>query len=403
MPFSFTMPKLSPTMEEGVIAKWYKKEGEFVKDGELLLEVATDKATLEHAALDGGWLRKILVKEGESAKVNEAIAILSSDQNESIEGFATKAPPQEIKEEKLPPLPAKIEEAPSPPIMPHEKKEGGRLIASPLAKKIAKEKGIDLSSVQGSGPGGRIVMRDLEKATFFGGTAPTIPSGTYEELPLTPIRKVIAKRLQESKSSIPHYYLTRKIHAMALYAMREQLKSVGVTITFNDMIIRACAIALQKHPEINAGFNSVNSTIISFKTIDISVAVSIESGLITPIVRHADFKNLKEISFEVKALVTKAKEGKLKEEEYRGGSFCVSNLGMFGIDAFCAVINPPQAAILAVGAILDEPILQEGQVIAGKTLTLTLSADHRIIDGAPAAQFLQTLQQLLENPASLLI
>ena len=217
------------------------------------------------------------------------------------------------------------------------------------------------------------------------------------------MRKIIAKRLQESKSFIPHFYVQQTIDAEPLISLREQFKTFELHVTFNDMIVRACALALRQHPGVNTGFNSVNQTIIQFETIDISIAVTIEEGLITPIIRHADFKNLGQISVEVRALAEKARAMKLKEHEYKGGSFCVSNLGMYGISAFAAVINPPQSAILAIGGIEDQPVVKGKEVTAGKTLTLTLSADHRVIDGALAAQFMKTVQKLLENPASLVL
>lgn len=425
MPFIFTMPKLSPTMEEGTIAKWHKKEGDHVEEGEVLLEVITDKATIEHNVLDSGWLRKILVKEKDTAQVNQPIAIFTVEKEESIESLLNdiqkkeKHPPSEVgttpQESQKFSVPSSFSSEPKytpeptiPPAMPSSSESTPRILASPLARKIAEQQGLDLSTLKGTGPGGRIVSHDLENAqkkgwiTLGKRETPMVASGTYEEIPLNPIRKVIAKRLQEAKSSIPHYYLTKTIKANAMWDLREQLKSYDISVTFNDMIIRASALALRKHPEINSGFNSVNQTIILFKTIDVSVAVSFEGGLITPIIRHADYKHLGEISSEVKILSKKAHEGKLREEEYKGGSFCISNLGMFGLDSFCAVINPPQAAILAVGAILDAPIIHNGSVVAGKILSLTLSADHRVIDGAEGAKFLQTLQTLLEKPSILI-
>ena len=290
-----------------------------------------------------------------------------------------------------------------------QRKKQDRVVASPLARKMAKEKGLDLTTVKGTGPGGRITSRDLERAqpegivTFGRNEVPRETAGSYDEIKLSPMRKVIGKRLQESKMFIPHFYVTQKVNAAGMIDLRVQMKEHDLKITFNDLIIRASALALRKHPELNRGYNSVNDTLIQFKTIDISIAVAIEDGLITPIVRHADYKNLGEIASEVKQLAKKAQDGKLKETEYKGGSFCISNLGMYGIDEFVAVINPPQAAILAVGGIIDEPVVQGGHVVPGKTLTLTLSADHRVVDGAEAAKFLKTLQHLLEHPAGMLL
>lgn len=419
-------------MEEGTIVKWRKKEGELVKAGDVLIEVATDKATVEHSALDEGWLRKILVKEGQSAILNQPLAIFTEKQDESIEGYkpegvtpeVPKAPEPAKKEEvasAAAPASAKLTGAmqqpafvPEAPLTKYtfsgpEGEISGRIPASPLAKKLAKEKGIDLTTVKGTGPDGRVVSRDLElgqpstAVTFGRRETPSIPPGTYEEIPLTPMRKIIAQRLQESKTFIPHFYSSQEVRADRMVALRAELASAGLKVSFNDIVLRACAIALREHPVINSGFNSVNNTIIRFKTIDISIAVSVEAGLITPIIRHADFKNLGQLSQEVKHLAARAREGKLSREEYVGGSFSISNLGMFGITEFSAVINPPQAAILAIGGIEDKPVVKEGEIVAGKTLKLVLSVDHRVIDGADAAKFLKTLQKYLENPSLLLL
>lgn len=433
MPFTLTMPKLSPTMEEGTIVKWRKKEGEFAKTGEVLFEVATDKATVEHSALDEGWLRKILIKEGESAVVNQPIAIFTEKKDESIEGYQPEG--VDAKPSMPEPAPAK-EEAPAkgaaapapkaagamqqpafvpePPLAKYsflgpQGEASGRISASPLAKKIAKERGVDLTTVKGSGPNGRIMSRDLDLAqpaalvTFGRRETPATVPGTYEEVPLSPMRKIIAQRLQESKTFIPHFYCTQEILADKIVSLRGELATAGLKVSYNDFIMRASALALREHPNVNSGFNSVNNSLVRFKTIDIAVAVSIEAGLITPIVRHADYKNLGQLSQEVKLLAARAREGKLSREEYVGGSFTVSNLGMFGISEFVAIINPPQAAILAIGGIEDKPIVKDGQIVPGKTMKLTLSADHRVLDGADGAKFLKTLQKYLENPSLLLL
>jgi pyruvate dehydrogenase E2 component (dihydrolipoamide acetyltransferase) len=433
MPFTMTMPKLSPTMEEGTITKWHKKEGEFIKEGEVLIDVATDKATVEHAVLDSGWLRKIIVREGGGAIVNQAIAVFTENESESIEGYQPEGSTPETITPKASPSEEITKDAPQvasvqptvsglkqPAFVPEPSLENytfafpiddqqKRIQASPLARRLAKEKGLDLGTVKGSGPNQRIMSRDLGMAqpqalTNFGRRElPNITPGTYEEESLSPMRKVIGQRLQESKTFIPHFYVTSQIDAQPLVEVREQLMKSGIKLTFNDFILRASALALKIHPEINSGFNSVNGTIIRFKTIDIAVAVSIEGGLITPIIRHADYKNLGELSVEVKQLVQKAKAGKLQPQEYKGGSFTVSNLGMYGVSEFIAVINPPQAAILAIGGILDQPVVKNGTIIPGKIMNLTLSADHRVIDGSLAAQFLNTLKKYLEAPAFLLI
>lgn len=433
MPFVLTMPKLSPTMEIGTLVKWHKKEGDQVAVGDLLFEVATDKATVEHNALDEGWIRKILLAEGEEATVNQPLAIMSADKTESIEGFALpQAIPQAVAMETTNPevtAPEKKREegkieagvsyqqpsfVPEPPLenyafeYPTEKLEK-RLLATPLAKKLAKEKGLDLTTVKGTGPGGRVVAADLPMAQPAGLVGfgfrknPTTPPGSFDEISLSPMRKVIGKRLQESKSFIPHFYVSMTVNAQPLVATREQLIANQLKLTINDFVIRATALALEQHPVINSGFNSVNQSIIKFKTIDIAIAVSVDGGLITPIIRHANYKNLGELSTEVKLLAQKARDGKLDPSEYKGGSFTISNLGMFGVSDVQAIINPPQAAILAVSGIQDVPVVSGDKVVPGKTMNLTLSVDHRVIDGVAAAKFLQTLKKLLESPAILIV
>lgn len=429
MPFTVTMPKLSPTMEEGQIARWHKKEGDQVEPGELLIEVNTDKATVEYNALDGGFLRQILVKEGQNANVNQAIAVFTEDKDESIEGFQAEPPKTETpkKEEtkaeekkedtskpaptpqKAPAMsqPAYQPEKPLPFAKPAAQEE--RLKASPLAKKLAKDKGLDLSSVEGSGPGGRVMSRDLERAQpaskFSLGNKglPKEAPGAFEEETLSPMRKTIAQRLQEAKTFVPHFYVTQEIDAAALINLKEQLATLDMKVSYNDLVVKACSVALREHPIINSGFNPGNNTIIRFKTIDISVAVNLPTGLITPIIRHADYKTVTEISTEIRALAARAKEGKLEAHEYRGGSFTVSNLGMFGVKSFSAIINPPQGGILAVSGILETPVVKNDSVIPGKVMSLTLSVDHRVIDGVAAAEFMQTLKKYLENPVSLVI
>ncbi len=404
MPFTVTMPKLSPTMETGVIAQWHKKEGEYVNAGDVLLEVSTDKATVEHAALDEGWLRKILVPEGGEASINQPIAIFTTDENESIEGGAAgqgKAP--ESQEPEIQPRQkevAKIERKKEEEPIPVEK-----IFASPLAKKIAKEKGIDLAQIQGSGPRNRIIIRDLEEAVPAKVSQQTVstPSEAFKEISLTPVRKIIAERLQEAKSTIPHFYVKKTIDAAALVELREKLAKHEIKVSINDLVTKGVALALKRHPVINSGFDAKKKVIIQYQTVDISIAVSVEGGLITPIVRNADQKRLQEISLEIKTLAKKAREGKLQPQEFQGGSFTISNLGMFGVTSFQAIINPPQAAILAVSSILEQPVVKNGAVVPGKVMNVTISVDHRVIDGVAAAEFLKTLQELLENPLALLI
>lgn len=447
MPFTLTMPKLSPTMVEGTIAKWHKKVGEFAESGDLLFEVATDKATVEYNALDSGWIKKILKTEGQKAQVNEPLAILTEDEKESIVGYEPEgiAPPSKEPARKEAPRPAAKEEQPKAPIpqklapkplniaQPVPKLESrleskpesryDRTLASPLAKNIARHQGLDISQIQGTGPHGRVMSRDLE-AFASRQEEPTQPQQTQqkqaqqkepvskakdipsqatfpleaEELPLSPMRKVIADRLQYAKSTIPHFYLRQEIEVTALVAMREEVKKFELNFTINDFIIKAVALALRKHPGVNSTFNPEKATITRIPTVDISVAVTISGGLITPIIANADKKPLAAISQEIKALAQKAKEGKLKPEEYQGGTFTISNLGMFGITDFQAIINPPQTAILAVGTIQEKPVIKNSTIVPGKVLSITLSCDHRAVDGAEAAHFIKTLRELLENP-----
>jgi pyruvate dehydrogenase E2 component (dihydrolipoamide acetyltransferase) len=420
-------------MEEGTIVKWRKKEGDLVKTGEVIFEITTDKATVEHSALDGGYLRKIIVKEGESAIVNQPVAVFTEKKDESIEGYkpegempktTTTAAPAATKAEAAAPVSnaaptagpttglAQPAFAPEPPLKNYDFPPSSKpeyTPASPLAKKIAKDKGIDLSTVKGSGPGHRVVSSDLPlgqpnlPVTFGRHEKPQIIPGTFEEEKMTPMRKAIAQKLQSAKTFIPHFYVTMEVRGERIIDAREQLKNLGHKISVNDFVVRACALALREHPEVNSGFNSANQTLIRFKTIDISIAVALPEGLITPIVRHADYKNLGEIAVEIKHLAQKAKEGKLQREEYTGGSFTISNLGMYGVSDFVGIINPPQAALLAVGAIEDRAVVEDHQVVPGKVMRLTLSGDHRVIDGALGAQFLQTVKKYLENPTSLMM
>lgn len=418
-------------MQEGSIVKWHKRVGDRVQAEELLIEVATDKATVEYNALDEGVLRQILVPEGQSAIVNQPIAIFTETADETIAGYQpegtmpkTVEKPKEqapsAKESHATPQAAPATSMQQPAFVPEPpleqpnfafppNKTAKRAAISPLAKKLAQEKGLDLTTVKGSGPQGRVVSRDLDFAqpggpvAFGRREAPDVLPGTYEEVPLSPMRKVVGQRLQQSKSFIPHFYVRQEIDAAPLVEAREQLKQGNLKVTYNDFVIRACALALREHPMVNSGFNSVSQSIILFQTIDISIAVSVDGGLITPIVRTADYKNLGEISVEVKELAARAKTGKLEPQEYKGGSFTISNLGMFGISEFAAIINPPQAAILAVGGIEECVRMKNGAAVSGKRMVLVLSLDHRVIDGAAAAAFIKTVQKYLENPAILLV
>ena len=425
-------------MEEGTIVKWHSKEGDKLEVGAVLLEVATDKATVEYNVLDEGFLRKILVPEGTVAKVNQAVAICTASMDESIEGYAVdgaekpkEQQPTEASEKKEEPAkegapkegaekaPAQAVGFKEPAFVPEPPLESYQfpisfestdyIPASPLAKKLAKEKGLDLSTVKGTGANDRVMSKDLDLSqpdlliAFGRREAPTEKPGSYEEIPLSPMRKAIGKRLQESKTFIPHFYIHQDVDVTSLFSLREELKNYGLKVTFNDFVLRAVALALKEHPNINTGYNSVNQTLIQFKTIDVAVAVTVEGGLITPIIRHADYKNLGQLSAEMKQLAKKAKEGKLDPTEYKGGSFTISNLGMFGVSDFVAVINPPQSSILAISGIDDKPVVVKGQVQIRKIMRITLSSDHRVVDGAEAAAFIKAVQKLLENPSVLIV
>lgn len=415
MPFTLFMPKLTPTMENGTLVTWHKKEGDEVEAGDLLFEVATDKATVEYNAIDSGWLAKILIQDGKEATVNQPVAILTEKKGESIEGYTPEAVSAELAVEPKDKTPGEATKPVTiqttfrpPPQAPVSKPASDkRVLASPLAKRLAQEQNLDLAALKGSGPSGRIMSRDLVN-TRKGGerrgkTLPDIAPGSYTEETLSPMRKVISQRLQESKSTIPHFYVQQIIDAEPLVAFREQLKHLEYHISFNDCVIKACALALREHPVVNSGFNASHHSLIHYQTVDVSVAVSIPGGLITPIIRFADYKELIDIAAEIKELASRAKAGKLEPHEYQGGSFTVSNLGMYGITSFQAIINPPQAAILAVGGISDVPVVKKGAVVPGKVMNISLSVDHRVVDGVAAAEFLISIKKLLENPISLLL
>lgn len=393
MTLVLTMPKLSPTMEAGTIVKWHKKEGDRVEAGDLLFEVATDKATIEYNALDEGWFRKITIREGELAGVGQTVAIMTETQNESFDESVQqekKTTQTQVEEKKTPAFKQE-----SPPSNTDHK----RLRASPLAKKLAKDRNINLSTLKGSGPGGRILKRDLES------TDSSFEIGSeVRKIPLSHMRKTIARRLQESKATIPHFYLNQDVEVSQILEIRKQLKeSQQESPTINDFIIKAAALSLAEFPEMNSGFDSKENALIRFQSVNVAVAVSLEDGLITPVVKKADKSSIFDISKEIKQLAKKAREGRLQPSEYEGGSFTISNLGMHGIQSFHAIINPPQAAILAVGALRETPVVREGNIEIGNVLTLTLSVDHRVIDGALAARFLINLKKHLELPTLLIL
>ena len=406
-----TMPKLSDTMVEGTIARWKKKEGDTVEMGDILAEVETDKATMEMEAFDEGILKEIYVGDGGVAKVGEKVALVLGE-GETVEG-ASAAPAAK------PDLTtAKPQEAKAAPAAPTTAAAAGaeRAKASPLAKKIAVERGIALEGIKGTGPGGRIVVKDLPEKGAAAAPAPAAapppkvqaPSAGQGDnrVPLTGMRRVIAERLLASKTQLPHFYLSIEVDASSLMRLRKELNSANEAaglpkLTVNDFILLAVARAASSHPYINASW--AGDAIIQFASVNISVAVAVDEGLVTPVIRDANKLSLKEISVTVKDLAKRARDKKLKPEEYQGGTITVSNLGAYGIEQFFAIINPPQAAILAVGAIVKKPAVNaKNEIVVGERMTISLSGDHRVVDGAVGAEYLSTLRKLIENPALML-
>ena len=423
MSINILMPALSPTMTEGKLAKWHVKVGDTVKSGQVVCEIETDKATMEVEAVDEGKVGQILVEEGtEGVKVNAVIAVLLEEgEKEATKSAALAAATPPKAEEK--PAGKPVAAAPKPAAQPAASSGGARIFASPLAKRIAAEKGIDLAGLKGSGPNGRIVKADVENAKPgdapaatpkaapkpaapppAAGGQPVFVAPGDSRVPHTSIRKVIARRMLESKQTVPHFYLTVDFEIDALLAARQAVNAVvekkGAKVSVNDMVIKACARALRDHPECNASWTE--EEMIQYGAVDISVAVATDRGLITPIVRNADMKGLAQISNEMKDLASRAKGGKLKLEEFQGGGFTISNLGMFGIRDFGAIINTPQAMILAVGAGEERVVVRKGEMVVRTIMSCTLAVDHRVVDGAMGAQFLQTLKAYIEQPAAML-
>jgi len=426
------MPKLSPTMEEGQISRWLKKEGDKVSMGEPLAEIDTDKATMEMQALANGVLRKILINEGQAAPLGQTIAVIA-EPDEDIASLLAEAPASAPKQEE-----PKQEQQPAPPPQPQAKaaavgtaqpantvangrqpqaasSDSGRMIVSPLAARMAAEAGIDLRSLQGSGPGGRIIKRDIEAAISQPKPAPAYPRAVepgqfpqaaasgYRDEPASEIRKTIAKRLVTSLGPVPHFFLTTEIEMDRAAEMRKGINALDpdLKISINDIIIKVAAAALIQHPEVNASYQE--KFVRYYERADIGVAVAIPDGLITPVIRSADQKPLSEIAYQVRELAERARSRKLKPEEYTGASFSISNLGMFGIDEFTAVINPPEGAILAVGAMSAKPVVRDNEIVIRQIMRVTMSCDHRVIDGATGAKFLQTFKKILENPLYLVV
>jgi pyruvate dehydrogenase E2 component (dihydrolipoamide acetyltransferase) len=408
MAVAVQLPALSPTMTEGRITKWLKNEGDKVSSGTEIAECETDKSNLAIEAYDDGVLLKILVKAGASAPVGSTIAWIGKA-GEAVPDVApaavpaaapTAAAPAAAPVAKVPP--AAAPRLPPPPPAPTV--SAGRVRASPLAKKVAAAQGVDLSAVQGSGPNGRIVRRDVEAALeakptsgFPRATGVRLPP---QNLPVSTMRKVIAQRLTEVKPGVPHFYLTVDIEMDQALKLREEAKAQELKISVNDVIVKAVGVAVRRFPRVNQVF--AGEVIQQLQTVDVGVAVAIEDGLITPIVKDADQKGLAEIGQEVRDLAERAKKKALRPEEYTGGSITVSNLGMFGIDSFIAVINPPQASILAVGKVEPKVVVRDGQMVIRQMMSMTFSGDHRVVDGAVGAQFLQIVRELLEQPVRLL-
>jgi pyruvate dehydrogenase E2 component (dihydrolipoamide acetyltransferase) len=418
-----TMPKLSDTMVEGTIARWKKKQGDTIEMGDILAEVETDKATMEMEAFDEGVLQEIFVGDGGVAKVGEKVALILGE-GESVEGAeAAPAPKAETapsakpaESQAAPPAAA----APAPAAAPAA--AGTRAKASPLAKKIAAERGVGLDSIQGTGPGGRVVAKDIPEkgaaapaaaapaAAAPAAAAPKIqaaPAGEGDErIPLTGMRRVIAERLLASKTQLPHFYLSIEVDSSALMRLRKELNTANEAaglpkLTVNDFVLLAVARAASSHPFVNASW--AGDAIIKYGSVNISVAVAVDEGLVTPVIREANKLSLKEISSTVKDLAKRARDKKLKPEEYQGGTITVSNLGAYGIEQFFAIINPPQAAIVAVGSIVKKPVLNaKNEIVVGERMGISLSGDHRVVDGAVGAEFLGTLRKLIENPALML-
>jgi pyruvate dehydrogenase E2 component (dihydrolipoamide acetyltransferase) len=400
------MEALSPTMEEGRVVEWLKAEGEAVKAGEVLAEVETDKAVMELQARADGVLRKILAPAGSTVPVGGLVAVIAQpdeDISALLEQGHLRAP---VKGTAGAPAPARAapEEASvapaTPPGVPAERTD--RVKASPLARRLARERGLDLALVSGSGPGGRIVKRDLERIEAAPAAMPSVAAAAaYRDVPLTQMRKTIARRLVESLGPIPHFFLTVEVDMERAWDAREALNALGEEprISINDILLKVVATALTRHPECNAWWQGDH--IRYFNEVHLGMAVAIEDGLITPVLRNAHRKSLREIALEARDLAERARARKLKPEEYTGSTFSVSNLGMLGIDEFTAVINPPEAGIIAVGAITQQPVVHDGSVVVRRRMRLTMSCDHRVIDGATGARFLQTVRRMLENPLAL--
>ena len=422
MAIVINMPRLSDTMTEGVVAKWHVKIGDAITEGTLLAEIETDKATMDFEAFPGqeGTLLHIGVQEGQTSPVDTILAVIGA-KGEDISallaggGAAPAAPAAEAAPAAAPaaaaPAAAPVAEAPVAAPAPAAASTDARVKASPLAKSMAADKGVDLSTVQGSGEGGRIVKRDIESAAS-GASAPApaaaaaaavgYPSSGYQDTPISQMRKTIAKRLSESKFTAPHFYLTMSVDMDAAIEARQALNATGDhKISFNDLVVKAVSKALKKHPAVNSAW--LGDVIRTNYDVHVGVAVAVEDGLLVPVIRHADAKSLTQISAEVKDFAQRAKTKKLQPADWEGNTFTISNLGMFGIDQFTAIVNPPDSCILAVGGIQAVPVVKNGQVVPGNIMKLTLSCDHRVVDGATGSAFLNSVKAFLESPVTMML
>lgn len=415
------MPQLSDTMVEGVVADWFKKVGDKVSSGEVLAEIETDKATMEFESFYDGVLLHIGVEKGKAVPVNTLLAIIGKE-GEDISSLLKNAPApvvEEKKEEVIAPVPspAPVTEIPKTEIKPapaavvsapvYTPNSTGRIFVSPLAKKLAEERGIDIHQIAGTGEGGRIVKRDIDHFVPYvpanRGVVPTIPGvESHSDETVSQMRKTIARRLAESKFTAPHFYLTMDIDMDNAISARTQLNSVGNNkVSFNDMVVKAAALSLKQHPTINSSW--LGDVIRRNQHVHIGVAVAVDEGLLVPVVRFADTKGLTQIGAEVKEFAQKAKDKKLQPADWEGNTFTISNLGMYGIESFTAIINTPDSCILAIGGIKAIPVVKNGQVVAGNVMNVTLSCDHRVVDGASGAAFLNTFKAYMENPVTMLV
>lgn len=412
------MPKLSDTMTEGVVATWNKNVGDTVKAGEVLAEIETDKATMEFESFYDGVLLHIGVETGKAAPVNSILAIIGQAGEDisaalASAGESAPSPAVEAPKTEAAPAPAPVASpvaatpAPAVTTAPVSNNNNGRVFASPLAKKLASEKGIDIQSVAGTGESGRIVKRDVDHYTPYTPaerTFSTAPSGveSFTDEPVSQMRKTIARRLAESKFTAPHFYLTMDINMDQAISSRKALNSLdGVKVSFNDLVVKAVAMALKQNPGVNSSW--MGDFIRRNQHVHIGVAVAVEDGLLVPVIRHADTKGLVQISAEVREYAQKAKDKKLQPSDWEGNTFTISNLGMFGIESFTAIVNPPDSCILAIGGIKEVPVVKNGQVVPGNVMKVTLSCDHRVVDGATGSAFLQTFKTYMENPAAMLL